>query len=108
MFENKVLKNIAKFSFLTFFLHKMNLLSESSLLTADKLETLKAHKVFTSLDFVQSHNEKIANWIGCNVSEIIKMKEKILAANNSNPMRADRLCDNRLKSMAIIESGIVM
>ncbi|XP_057364771.1 DNA repair protein RAD51 homolog 4-like [Daphnia carinata] len=86
----------------------MNLLSESisPLLTLDKLELLKAHKVLTSLDFVQYNNDKIANLIGQNVSEIIKIKDQILAANNSKPLRGDKLYEMLLKRMTIITSGI--
>lgn len=86
----------------------MNLFSEcvSPILTVGKLEILKSHKIVTSLDFVQTNNDKLANWIECNVSEIIKIKEKILAVNNSKPTRADKLCDLRLQSTVIIKCGI--
>ncbi|KAK4002566.1 hypothetical protein OUZ56_004383 [Daphnia magna] len=88
----------------------MNLLSESisPLLTSDKLELLKAHKILTSLDFVQYNNDKIANLIGQNVSEIIKIKDQILAANNSKSLRADKLYEIILKRTTIIKSGIDM
>ncbi|KAI9562068.1 putative RAD51D [Daphnia sinensis] len=88
----------------------MNLISESisPLLTLDKLELLKAHKVLTTLDFVQYNNDKIANLIGQNVSEIIKIKDQILAANNSKPLRADKLYEMILKRTTIIKSGIDM
>lgn len=84
----------------------MNLLTDSTGLTVEKLDVLKHRKIFTTLDFVQANNDKLSSWIGCNVSEIIKIKEKILASNNSKPMRADKLCDIRLHTTVFIESGI--
>ena len=89
----------------------MNLFSESisPLLTVSKLEILKKHKISTSLDFVEYNNDKMANLIGVNVSEIIKIKDSILAGHNSKPIRADKWCDLRLQvSSVIIESGIKM
>lgn len=87
---------------------RMNLLTESvsPMLTSDKLELLKAHKILNSLDFVQYSNDKIANLIGQNVSEIIKIKDQILAANNSKPLRADKMYEIILKRTVIIKSGI--
>jgi hypothetical protein len=88
----------------------MNLLSESvsPLLTKDKLELLKSHKILTTLDFVQYNNEKMANLIVQNVSEIIKIKDKILASNNSKPLRGDKMYDMLLKRTIMIHTGIEM
>ncbi len=86
----------------------MNLFSESvsPLLTAEKLKILKNHKIVTALDFVQYNNDKIANLIECNVSEIIKIKDVILTAHNCKPIRADKWCDMNLQTSDIFESGI--
>lgn len=76
------------------------------LLTAQKLEVLKHHNIKTSLDFVQTNNDKVAHMIGCNVSEIIKIKETILNSNNSQAIRGDKLYDVALATTTIISTGI--
>lgn len=99
-----------RFVCFAFFFNFMNLLSESvsPLLTKEKLELLKSHKILTTLDFVQYNNDKMANLIVQNVSEIIKIKDKILASNNSKPMRGDKMFDMMLKRTVVINSGIEM
>ena len=80
--------------------------SFSHLLTAQKLEVLKNHDIKTSLDFVQTNNDKIAHMIGCNVSEIIKIKEAILSLNNSQATRGDKLYDVTLTTTTLVGTGI--
>lgn len=77
-----------------------------TLVTSEQLEVLKAQKILTSLDFVQCNNERLANIMGCNVSQVVKIHEKILAANNSHAVRSDRLLNARMKNTSIIEIGI--
>ncbi|EFX85045.1 hypothetical protein DAPPUDRAFT_314442 [Daphnia pulex] len=54
------------------------------------------------------NNDKMANLIVQNVSEIIKIKDKILASNNSKPMRGDKMYAMMLKRTVVIQSGIEM
>jgi len=80
--------------------------SFSHLLTAEKLELLKSHNIKTSLDFVQTNNDKIAHMIKCTVIEIIKIKETILSLNNSQSTRGDKLYDITLTTTTLIGTGI--
>lgn len=77
-----------------------------STFTAEKLDVLKSHKVVTSLDFLQYNNERLTSIMGITVSDVIKIKEKILESNNIQPLRADKLCDLRLQSTLLLASGI--
>ena len=57
---------------------------------------------------MQYNNDKMANLIVQNVSEIIKIKDKILASNNSKPIRGDKMYDMLLKRTIMIHTGIEM
>ena len=78
----------------------------SELFTLEKLEILKKNQIIKSLDFLQCHNDKIRAYLGVNLSEVIKMKEKILLSNNCKPIRADKLCDFVIKRTTSLETGI--
>ena len=82
----------------------MNILS--TLLTAEQQEALRAQKIVTPLDFVQCNNDRLASILGCNVSQVIKIHEKILAANNIQAVRSDQLLKARMKNTFIVETGI--
>jgi len=86
----------------------MNLLAADfkHVLSDNQLDILRTHKIITSLDFVQFNNDRLVNMLSCNVSEIIKIKEKILDSNHSRAICADRLYDNRLRNTSIIETGL--
>lgn len=86
----------------------MSILSPSvnSLFTTERLDVLKTHKVVTSLDFLQCNNDKVAHYMGVTVSDVIKIKEKILDSNGIRPMRVDKLCDLRLQSTSLLATGI--
>ena len=86
----------------------MNLLAAEfkHVLSDNQLDILRTHKIITSLDFVQFNNDRLVNMLSCNVSEIIKIKEKILDSNHSRAIGADRLYDSRLRNTSIIETGI--
>ena len=77
----------------------------SDLLSVKNLELLKNHNIRTSLDFVQTNNEKIVHIISSNVSEIIKIKEKILNFNNSQSVRGDKLYEFTLNATVLIATG---
>jgi hypothetical protein len=62
----------------------------------------------TDLDFLLCPNEKVSKLLGVFQSEVIKMKEKILTANNCRGVRADKFCMLRLKTMSNLETGITM
>ena len=86
----------------------MNVLSFdfNHILSDDKLDNLRKSKITTSLEFVQCNNDKIASIIGCNVSEIIQLKQKILSVNSSKPLVADKLYEKHLRSTIVIKTGI--
>ncbi len=83
---------------LSFDLHPM--------LTAEKLEVLKNHKIRTPLDFVQANNEKMAALVSCAVVDIILIKERILSFNGSKALRAVKLYDHSLRNTVVVGTGI--
>lgn len=86
----------------------MDLLSANvnRVLTSEKLDVLRNNKIKTSLEFLQANNDKIGLLLGCNIGEIIKIKETILELNNSKPIRGSNLYKICLHNTFVLKSGI--
>ena len=86
----------------------MDLLSANvhRVLTTEKLDVLRNHKIKTSLDFLQANNDRISLLLSCNLGEVIKIKDTILQLNDSKPIRASNLYKAALHSTFVLQSGI--